>query len=131
MKTTNKIIDGYHRRLLRNAINIKWPNKISSEDLYKKTEQKKWSETLKLRRLRWFGHALRLPEETPAKMALEEAQRTLKKIKGGQKTTWLKTITNDLSDAGYTLQQAKELASERTERREVVRSADASCVIHT
>jgi hypothetical protein len=50
-KTTNKMIDGYHRRMLRNAINIKWPNKISSEDLYKKTEQKKWSETLKLRRL--------------------------------------------------------------------------------
>ena len=130
-KTTNKMIDSYHRRLLRNAINIKWPNKISSEELYKKTEQKKWSETLKLRRLRWFGHALRLPEKPPAKMALEEAQRTLKKIKGGQRTTWLKTITKDLADAGYTLQQAKEKASERTEWREVVRSADASCVIHT
>ena len=64
-------------------------------------------------------------------MALEEAQRTLKKIKGGQRTTWLKTITKDLADAGYTLQQAKEKASERTEWREVVPSADASCVIHT
>ena len=130
-KTTNKMIDGYHRRMLRNAINIKWPNKISNEHLYKKTEQKKWSETLKLRRLRWFGHAVRLPEETPAKMALEESKRKLKKIRGGQRTTWLKTIEKDLSDVGYTLQQASEIASERTEWKKVVRSADASCVKHT
>ena len=127
-KTTNNMIDSYHRRLLRNAINIKWPNKISSENLYKKTEQKKWSETLKLRRLRWFGHAIRLPEDTPAKKALTESQRTTKKIKGGQRTTWLKTITKDLSDAGYSLKQAREKALDRTEWKEVVRSADASCV---
>jgi hypothetical protein len=106
--------------MFRNS--IKWPNKISSEKMYKKTEQKKWSETLKLRRLQWFGHALRLPEETPAKKALAEAQRTTTKMKGGQRTTWLKTITKDVSDAGYTLQQAIEMAIERTEWRAVVRS---------
>ncbi len=129
--TTNNLIDRYHRRMLRNAINIKWANKISNVNLYKKTQQKKWSETLKQRRLRWFGHAMRLPEETPAKMALKESERTLKKLKGGQRTTWIKTITKDLSEEGYTLQQAKEIARERTEWRKVVRSADASCVTHT
>ena len=76
-KTANQMIDGYHRKMLRNAINIKCPNKISNEALYKKTKQKRWSDTLKVRRLRWFGHAMRLPEETPAKMALKESQRVV------------------------------------------------------
>ncbi len=55
--TTESLIDSYHRRLLRNIINIKWPNKITNEALYKTTKQKKWSKTIKTRRLSWFGRA--------------------------------------------------------------------------
>ena len=53
-KTAEKKIDSYHWRILRKAINIKWPKKISSEDLYKKTKQENWSVKIKTRRLRWY-----------------------------------------------------------------------------
>ena len=67
-------IDAYQPRLLRTAINIKWPTTISSENLYKLKNEPKWSEKIRIRRMRWLGHALRLPNEAPAKIALEEAK---------------------------------------------------------
>ena len=44
---------------------------------------------MKKRRLAWYGHLLRLPEESPAK-------KSSKKPRGGHKQTWLKLITKHL-----------------------------------
>ena len=55
----------FHRRMLRNAIDVRWPNKISSKDLYEKTQQKPWSSEITKRRLRLYGPLMGLPEETP------------------------------------------------------------------
>ena len=51
---------------------------------------------MKKRRLTWYGHLLRLPEETSAKKALREAQISSKKPRGGQRQIWLKFIMKDL-----------------------------------
>ena len=51
---------------------------------------------MKKRRLTWYGHLFRLPEETPAKKALREAQNHQKKPRGGQKQTLLNLIAKDL-----------------------------------
>ena len=83
--TMNKTTENaYHRCMLRNTINIKWPNNISSEVLYKSIKVKKGSYTIKKRCLRWFGHAVRLPAETSATQALEEAMRATKRSKGAK-----------------------------------------------
>ena len=58
-----------------------------------------WSKTIKERRLNWYGHLLRLPDNIAARTALREAQRHLKKPKGGQKLTWIKMIEKDLETA--------------------------------
>ena len=116
-KTAERKIDSYHRRILPKAINIKWPKKISSEDLYNKTKQENWSAKIKTRRLRSYGHAIRLPEETPAKIALKEAYRKVKKLRGGQTTTWISVLKKDLSTLGLTIEGATQLALDRDEWR--------------
>lgn len=126
-KTTANQIDSYHRRMLRNAINIRWPNKISSAKLYETTKQEKWSHKITLRRIRWFGHAMRLPPTTPARQAIEEALRPTKKNKGGQTKTWLKTVEEDLHRLGLNMTDAMTIAMERKEWRGVVRNLDALC----
>ena len=45
---------------------------------YKITNQIQWTKTIKYRRLKWFDHLCRLPEDCPAKTALNEI---LKKTK--------------------------------------------------
>ena len=72
-----------------------------------------WSNEIKRRRLKWFGHLLRLPENAPAKQALAEARKPYKKISGGQPTTWLSTIKKDFSEMNYNLKEAFEIAYDR------------------
>ena len=126
-KTAENKIDSYHRRLLRRAINIRWPNKISCEDLYNKTKQGKSSGKIKTRRMRWYGHVIRLPEEAPAKLALQEARRKVKKLRGGQTTKWLAVLEKDLDALGLTLDGATELAYDRNAWRGVVWRTRAPC----
>ena len=108
-------------------LNIKWPKNISSEDLYKKTKQKNWSTKIKTRRLRWYGHAMQLPEETPAKIALWEAYRKVKKIRGSQTTIWISVLKKDLSTLGLTVEDTTKLALDRKEWSKVVWHSRAPC----
>ena len=95
-KNTERIIDVLQRNILRKILNIRWPQKISNIALYDKTKTTEWSKTVKRRRLQWYGHLLRLPENNPAKKALREAQKPAQKPRGGQKHTWLKQINKEL-----------------------------------
>ena len=92
-------IDGFHRKLLRTTVlNIKWPKKMSNEDVYKITRQSKWSEIIKLRRASWFGHLLRLPETTPARQALSYALKPMSRTRGRPKLNWIRVITEQLKN---------------------------------
>ena len=45
---------------------------IKNVDLYEKCQTRRWSEVIKIRRLRFLGHLLMLDSETPARKALNE-----------------------------------------------------------
>ena len=62
-------------------LNIHWPNTISNVKLHEITKVTPWS----ARRLKWFVHLCRLPDQTPAKLALSEIQIPTKKPKENQK----------------------------------------------
>ena len=119
--TTAEAIDSYHRRLLRKVLNVIYPDIITSERVYQRTKEEPWSETIKQRRLRWLGHLLRLDETTPARRALELFQQPSKKPRGGQRTTWLSTISKNLTEKELDLDKAYQIAQNRFELRSVVK----------
>ena len=121
-KGTSKAIDSYHRRMMRNAINIRWPQKISSEELYEKTKEKPWSETIKTRRLRMFGHVMRLPEETPIRTALTEYERPMRMPRGARKFTWQQNIKEDLASIGLNREAANQATQDRKRWRWLINS---------
>ena len=132
-KSLKNTVDVFQRNTLRKIINIRWPNKIRNEDLYEKCGVKEWSKIVKERRLRWYGHLLRLANHTPAKRALKEARREVKKPKGGQKLTWLKLIDRDLEkvtmvvvNGGGYKPSHEQLAQNRSIWQEVVNRAMSS-----
>ena len=47
--------------------------------LYNTTNQRPWSQTVKRRRLSFFSHMARLPDDDPAKRALNEFRDTIAK----------------------------------------------------
>ena len=107
-------VDAFHRRLLRHAINIKWPRKISNDALNNLTKQTPWSRVIANRRLTWFGHMMRLPESTPVKIALREAEVPVKLPRGRPKSTWMACMKTQLSsELGLEWEQAKNIASDR------------------
>ena len=100
-KKHEEIIDTFQRKLMRKILNLNWREKVSNDKVYKETNSIPWSQTIKRRRLTWYGHLLRLPEDTPARKSLKEAKNPCKKPRGGQKLTWIKQIGEDLEKVDF------------------------------
>ena len=112
-KKDEKKIDAFQRNLLRKIMNIKWPNKIRNEELYEKTKQTEWSKEVRKRRIRWYGHLQRLPDETPAKQALHESLRPTKRPPGRPPTNWLKQVRKDITTQN--IEQSEEQYKQMTD----------------
>ena len=109
-KAQNNKLGVFQRIFLRQIIRNR---KISNNEIYKLCNIEPWSNEIKRRRLKWFGHLVRLPENAPAKQALAEARKPYKKISGGQTTTWLSTLKKYYSELNYNLKEAFEIAYDR------------------
>ncbi len=94
-KALEKTIDVFQRNLIRKILDIWWPYKINNKILYKHTKQEPWSQNIKRRRLRWLGHLMRLPIETPVQQALQESLRPTKRLLGKPKSTWISWVNQD------------------------------------
>ena len=55
-------------------LNIKWPDKITNQELKEKVKFKLWSETIWERRLKWLGQLCRLDEDCQARLALKDTK---------------------------------------------------------
>ena len=64
-------LDSFHRKQLRQVLNISWPHKIRNKKLYEKTNSKPVSIEVTRRTWNLLGHILRLDKETPTKKAME------------------------------------------------------------
>ena len=113
-------IDVFQRKLMRRMFNIKWTDKVTNAQLCKAYKLKPWTHAIKERRQRWYGHLLRLHEDTPIRKALKECERKVKKPKGGQKLTWIQLVKKDLKVLNLTEEQAKLIAQNRNTWRNMI-----------
>ncbi len=118
-------IDIFQRTLLRRILGIYWQDKVTNEELYERANTNKWSKDIKKRRLKWLGHLLRLPEDTTARQALQEAFRPVNRPRGRPKTTWISLVTKELKEMNIeltydSLHEVVELANDRNAWRNLV-----------
>ena len=107
---------------------ITWEDKITNEELYQRIGLKPVSEIVQQRRLRWFGHVNRLPLQAPARIALEESTRKVKRPRGGQKLTWPKMMENELKVANVSYDFAKHtITQSRTQWRALTHRIMSPC----
>ena len=132
-ETINGTINAFQRRLLRYALNIRYPKTMSNQKLKETAKHMEWSLYISTQRLRWLGHALRLPEDSPAKQALYEIEKPTKRTVGRPKLKWIDIVKNQLSKLKITWEETKELSQNRVGWREVVdrwkrmQNATSSC----
>ena len=91
-KTQEQSLDAFHRRLLRIALNYRYPKIIKNSHLYTLSKEIPVSEKIKKRRLALFGHILRLHQDTPAQKALDYYMIPCKSTVGHPPTTWLSVL---------------------------------------
>ena len=124
-------IDVFQRKLLRCVMGYRytedrtlWP---SNNELYRKTKQTPWSVKISKRRIIFFGHICRLPEETPAKIALNEAIRKTKRPRGKPRTTYIKVIEIQLKERNINnIEEAINIAQNRQIWREITLGQSSS-----
>ena len=112
-------VNAFHNGCLRRICNIYWPQKISNENLYKKTGCKNISIEIKIRRLRWLGLVLRMSQERIPKVALRWTPPGKRK-RGRPKTTWRRTVMTELEEMGVTWGEAQAIAQDRPKWKQLV-----------
>ena len=89
----------FHTTCLRRIMRVFWPNKISNSSFLQVMKQEPMGTILKRRRWRWFGHTLRMDAGAYARTALTWAPEGTRK-RGRPRTTWGRTISEELKKAG-------------------------------
>ena len=121
-KSMENRIDGFDSRSLRRIEHIHWSQHVTNEEVRRRTQQPPATSLIAMRRVRWYGHLLRLPPDHPTKALLDfnPAEHGWRRPRGAPRTRWLDVVASDLRRCGVALQDAPILAQDRRGWRGVV-----------
>ena len=88
-------IQVFVNKCLRKILKIFWPNKISNQELWKKTNQDKMSVQIKQKKFRWLGHTLRKDNDDITKYSLVWNPQGQRK-RGRPKNTWRRETEKEI-----------------------------------
>lgn len=118
-KTIAKKLQVFINRCLRGILRIHWPETITNEELWRRSNQCPVSETVKKRKYGWLGHTLRRAANSVSLQALEWNPQGSRK-RGRPRMTWRRTIESELREEGKTWREVKNLAQNRVRWRAFV-----------
>ena len=121
---TNRL-SSFHNTCLRKILKVYWPDTISNNRLQQTTKQENICITLKKRRWKWFGHVCRMNNSLPAKTALTWTPEGKRK-RGRPKTTWRRTMEEELKNSGLTWGTGAKKAQDRVVWKDLVRALCAT-----
>nr|XP_061787952.1 uncharacterized protein LOC133577874 [Nerophis lumbriciformis]XP_061787953.1 uncharacterized protein LOC133577874 [Nerophis lumbriciformis] len=115
-------LDGFDSRALRRIEGITWSQHVTNKTLRELTQQLPASRLAAMRRVRWYGHVIRLPGEHPTRKILDfNPQRVgWRRPRGAPSTRWLDVLAQDLKACNVTMAQAQHLAHNRPRWRDLV-----------
>jgi len=116
MKTATSKLQTYVNRCLRKILNIHWPEVISNEELWRRTEEVEMSMQIKRRKWKWVGHTLRKANEAIEREALDWNPQG-KRRRGRPRLTWRRTVHNETLEKGKSWNEVKKMAGNRTRWR--------------
>ena len=106
---------------LRQILRIRWPDTVSNEELWRRTQQRPIPEAIKERKWRWVGHTLRRDLTSLTKQALD--WNTQEKRRRGRPTTiWRRSLDTELRTYRISWGEAKHKAQDRTGWKAVVKT---------
>ena len=121
-KTMEARVDGFDSRALRRIENIHWSQRVSNQELRDRTRQPPASILAAKRRLRWYGHVQRMPDDHPTKVIYDfkPAAAGWARPRGAPRTRWVDIVAKDLQQLGLTLEDARPITQDRRQWRRLV-----------
>ena len=120
---TNKKLEsrlrGFEGRCLRRILKIRWQDRVSNEEIWRRTGMGGIVLEVKRRRWTWLGHVLRMKKGRHPLEALSWAPPG-KRNRGRPLGTWRRTIEEEMKAAGKTWRELRWLAQDRTAWRRLV-----------
>ena len=110
---------------LRQILRIRWPDKITNEDLWDRTNQRPVGTTIRTRKWKWIGHTLRKESGNITRQALDWNPQGKRK-RGRPVTTWRRTLDKELKTIKMSWGEAKRTAQDREKWRSAVKALCSS-----
>ena len=120
----------YSSSRLRRILHIHWTDFVSNDVVRSRTGQPLLSETIRCRRLSFFGHLCRADANQDHSRALQACIRgppkDWRRRTGRPKQTWLRTVEDDLHPLNFGLASARRRAWDRPAWRTLMEAATSS-----
>ena len=120
-KRLDQSLQVFINKCLRQILRIRWPEKISNQDLWARTGQQPVTDSILQKKWRWIGHSLRRAQPNIARQALDwnpQGQRR----RGRPTNSWRRTLDIELRKTRMSWGEAKARAMDRTRWRAVVKA---------
>ena len=115
-----KKINTFHLRCLRRILGITWQQKITNEEVLRRTGLTTMYFTLSQRRLRWLGHILRMNTERIPKFLLYGELIVGKRNRGRPKLRFKDVCKRDLESLNIGTNDWELLANDRAKWRSTI-----------
>ncbi|KAL5246977.1 hypothetical protein ACHWQZ_G018993 [Mnemiopsis leidyi] len=125
-------LETFHQYCLRRILRVRWFHRVKNDDVLKRAEISTLSDIIATKRLRWFGHVSRMPEDRLPNYLLDWKPKHGKRSKGRPRKSLNDVFIEDaegrLNVSGLTIDCMKRLAADRKGWRNSTRR---SCMIPT
>ena len=118
--TLSKKLEAVHHRWMRGILGITRRDKVTNEEIRKRTRQILLVNVIRERRLRWLGHVARMDEARIQKQALQWEVVGFKRRPGRPRTNWRDVVNKDLQRMGLTWEEVEASAQDRQTWRQRV-----------
>ena len=124
-ETTNKKLQTFVNKCLRQIFRIKWQDKVTNVELWRRAKTDPIEVEIKRRKWRWIGHTLRKDPTNTTRHALDWNPQGKRK-RGRPKQTWRRSTLDELKPISVSWATAKKTAMERSRWRTMVEALCSS-----
>ena len=100
-KSTQRKLESFHTSCLRRILCFSYLERVTNEEVLARSRMSTLSAMIMIKRLKWFGHILRMNDDRLALRAFTreptEKYRYAKRAPGGQRKTWMDQLEEDCS----------------------------------
>ena len=113
----NKKLEAAHHKWMRRITEITWEQRITNEEVRKRTGMGKIEQILRINRLRWMGHVSRMGNNRLPPQAMKWMPKGGRRNRSRPRKNRRATIEDDLNVMRMPWQEAEKADGDRTIRR--------------